>query len=513
MNGNPAKIFVPFWNTALNLLRSNMYWTLAHQEWLRIRRSADFHKNVGVKIFWGILIGFLMLEILGIGLFAGVILKEKFPQRNPVTIFNSILLFYFLSDLLMRIMGQKLQTLAAKPYLTLPIPRTTIVRYILARTLMTLFNVIPLLLFIPVSVNVVGAEGGAWAAIRWLVLLVSVMWMNCFIAATVKTKMLSYPRLSGIFMAVVFLIVGLGASGVIRLAETSSALFDSVVYWPPWLAVPMGLFAVVAYGAFHSFSRILQFDSVSQSSPQGLLRGEGRMFQQWGEIGRLIQLDLRMLFRNRRARPAVLVSLLMVFYGLFFFQEGELKHQSLFLLLIGFFLTGTLSVTYGSYTFSWESASFGVYTTRPLSWERLLWAKYVLMSIMTLLTFLMTGFYALFGWTIIFHNVVAVLFNIGVIAPLMLWLGTFARLRFDLDANAFSAQGKTVAHFGSVFVVLILMAVVYVAGWAVGGSNAGVALVGIMGLAGIFLRKRTIRMISAMAEKKKYAMIAGFRQR
>jgi hypothetical protein len=138
-----------------------MYLALALHEWKRIRRSAEFHKNLGTKIFWGFLIGLLMLEVLVFGILMGWILKEEFPGRNPVTVFNSFLLAYCFSDLLMRIMGQKLQTLSAKPYLILPVPRGVIVRYLMARTMMTLFNVLPLLFFVPVSITVVGASSSS----------------------------------------------------------------------------------------------------------------------------------------------------------------------------------------------------------------------------------------------------------------------------------------------------------------------------------------------------------------
>jgi len=243
------------------------------------------------------------------------------------------------------------------------------------------------------------------------------------------------------------------------------------------------------------------------------LSGDRAIFLRWGDVGRLILLDLRMMTRNRRSKPIIVIGVLMLFYGLLLFHDGKTTEQSFFLLFIGFFITGTLPVTYGSYTFSWESTSFGVYTTRPLSWEQFLWAKYVLMTLMTLTMFVCSGFYALYSWYIVLTNGVAALFNIGVSIPLMLWLGSFARLRFDLDANAFSAQGKTGSHFGAIFLVLLIILLLYLGGWLVLGPQAGVAVVASAGLLGILARKQIIKAIAASVQRKKYRMVEGFRQR
>jgi hypothetical protein len=340
------------------------------------------------------------------------------------------------------------------------------------------------------------------------------MWMNCFIAATIKTKMLSHPKAVGVLIASIIAVVGLGAGKVIPLAGISSSLFDAVVYSAGWLLVPVTMFSLVLWGAYGSFSRILHLDSVASSQGNRmLLSGDGAFFDRWNDIGRIILLDLRMLMRNRRSKPIVVIGLLMVFYGIILFRQQDATAPSVFLLLIGFFITGTLSVSYGSYTFSWESTSFGVYATRPLAWERFLQAKYILMSLMTAVAFILSGFYAIYGWQIVLTNAVAVLFNIGVSIPLMLWLGTFSCLRFDLDANAFSAQGKTGAHFGAIFLIILIISLLYLPGWLIQGSRGGIAVVAFAGILGIIGRKQIILAIAASVRKRKYRMVEGFRQR
>src|SRR6478609_516914 len=110
-------------------------------------RSKNTGKTVAVKVVMGILIFIMFLYVLALGIFLDKLLAEIFPNESLITSFCGIVLIYFLFDLLMRMQLQELPTLKVQPYLHLPVKRNTVVGYLALSSLMSFFNLWPVVLF------------------------------------------------------------------------------------------------------------------------------------------------------------------------------------------------------------------------------------------------------------------------------------------------------------------------------------------------------------------------------
>src|ERR1700761_6252215 len=106
-------------------------------------RSKNTGKSIAIRIVMGILILYLLLNVVFIAFFLDKILEKAFPTQDLVVSFSGILLYYFLIDLLMRFMLQELPTLKVQPYLHLPIKKNTVVRYLSFASLLSFFNLWP----------------------------------------------------------------------------------------------------------------------------------------------------------------------------------------------------------------------------------------------------------------------------------------------------------------------------------------------------------------------------------
>lgn len=90
-------------------------------EWKAFIRSASFGKNLTMKIIIGFLMIYFSLIFIGMGVGAFYVLKEM--KLEPLQTVNKFLIYYFLSDLMIRLLLQSIPVLNIKPLLVLPLKK------------------------------------------------------------------------------------------------------------------------------------------------------------------------------------------------------------------------------------------------------------------------------------------------------------------------------------------------------------------------------------------------------
>ena len=116
-------------------------------------RSAYWGKSLATSIGLGFLALYFSANFLFLGIFIPDILTKEFPNDDPVSKFNSFVLAYLGIDLIVRQLMQKLPTVSFKPLLLLNIRRKTIANYLMVRSLLSFFNLLPFFLFVPALSN------------------------------------------------------------------------------------------------------------------------------------------------------------------------------------------------------------------------------------------------------------------------------------------------------------------------------------------------------------------------
>ena len=117
--------------------------------WLSFRRSPTLTRNIFQTILLGFLAVYFILVMLGLALGIKFILEDTMPGQDLLLVIGGGIGYYFLSDLLMRYFLQKFPTLAIKPYMALPIKKSSLSHYILQRSLGSFFNILPLFFLVP----------------------------------------------------------------------------------------------------------------------------------------------------------------------------------------------------------------------------------------------------------------------------------------------------------------------------------------------------------------------------
>ena len=143
-------------------------------EWKQFRRASYFQKGLAIKI----LMAFVVLYFGGMALLFGggvfFIAKKAIPEVDPIETINKFLIFWFLFDLLFRYFMQQLPVMNVKPLMVIPIKRSTVIHYLLGKTSISFFNILPLFIFIPFSIVLLFHGYAVLNVLGWFVSVVAI---------------------------------------------------------------------------------------------------------------------------------------------------------------------------------------------------------------------------------------------------------------------------------------------------------------------------------------------------
>src|SRR6476620_325214 len=94
---------------------------LLSHSWLRFTRSASFTKDTATLVFTLILGVVMFIYALALGLTLDIIITKALQVEDAIYFLNSLLLYFFVFEFVMRYMMQNLPVLDIQPYLHLPL--------------------------------------------------------------------------------------------------------------------------------------------------------------------------------------------------------------------------------------------------------------------------------------------------------------------------------------------------------------------------------------------------------
>lgn len=81
--------------------------------------------------------------------------------------------------------------------------------------------------------------------------------------------------------------------------------------------------------------------------------------ERFGGMAPFLQLDLKLMWRNKRTKTQVFISLLFVFYGLIFYIQDIYANMMPMFAFLGIFMTGIFLANFGQFIPAWDSAHYG----------------------------------------------------------------------------------------------------------------------------------------------------------
>ncbi len=488
-------------------------WFLSHQ-WKEMTRSNFWQKSIAINVIIGFLLLLMLSYLILLGLFIDVILKESYPEGDIFYIFNGGLLYYLGIDLFARFFLYNLPIINVESYLHLPVKKNKIVNFILLKSSLNIFNALPLLVFIPFVVKVIIPGYSTLNAISWMLLMLILIINNSFLLHYLKRRFIDKPAIIGIFALLIIVVGVLDKFNIFSLTYYSSELITFLTYNQVFILIPVLILAIVYSVNFNYLKSRLTLEDVNVKKQKKIdSLSKVKYLQSFGDLGEMILLELKLVWRNKRAKSIINMSPLFLFYGFFFYPQEIYLNGYGFLIFVGIFMTGGIMFNYGQYMLSYESNYFDGIIANNVDFTKHFKAKYAVIVSTVILCYLLTIPYVYFGMKVLLINTATFLFNLGFLSMLLMYFSSNSRKRMDMTkSSAFNYQGLGASNWIMVLPFFLLPVLIWAPFSILGIPEWGVVSIGLIGIISLAFHKSLMKIVVKRFETKKHIIAEGFRE-
>ncbi|MBR9758295.1 MAG: hypothetical protein GYB39_09430 [Algicola sp.] len=480
-------------------------------EWKQYFRSSYWQKNMALNMLLVFFALYFMVTFLALGIALYPLLKDQFPDQDPLVIVNNYVFYWVIADVLMRFFFQKLPVMSVKPLLTLPVKRSKVINYVLRKSALSFFNVLPMFAVIPFGVMLLINDYPTVSVVVWMLTLLCVTLIINFLNFILESVS-AETELS--FLPVVVLAGGVFALNYFNIISFTNLVANGIntIYKTPLLiGVPI-LLLIVLYGVnFKMLRNQLFLDSALKSKVKEVSASNLEWTRKFGDSAPFMQLDLRLIWRNKRPRSSVFILIIGLLYGLFFYPNPTYNEMPWIYGFVGIFVTGIFLINFGQFVPAWDSGYYKMLMSQNIQYKQYLTSKFNLMAFSVVVMFVLSIPYVYFGWNILLAHLAAAIYNIGVNTHVILWGGSFNRKKIDLNQRAaFNYQGTgAVQWLIGIPLMLVPLAIFGAVSWLVNFEIACLTLA-LIGVVGIVFHQKLMKTIVGKYLTSKYKMIASF---
>ncbi len=486
--------------------------TLFSLAWRETIRSAYWGKSLATNIGLGFLALYFSLSFLVLGFAIPEILTKDFPDGDPVSKFNSILLAYFGIDLIIRQLMQKLPAVSFKPLLLQNIRRRKIADYLMVRSVFNFFNVLPFFLLLPVTFSMVAESHSGLATASWFLAIGILIFSNHFLAIYLKWRFneaeygffILFGALAGLF--------AINHFGIVDLSGAMGKLLDLILVNSS-LTLILIVLPVLFYFLNVNFLLSHMFVNLVSGKQKDEKVSDYSWLDKLGETGRFIALELRLIWRNKRPRSVAMMTLIMLFYGLLVYKDQNGQEPPEFIFILGgIILVGMFSISYGQFFPAWHSNYFSMLMCQRLKMKQFLQSFYMLVTVVSVACYIITLPYALMHTKVIYTHLAMLLYNLGVNIPLIFFIGLYSKKRMDLNqSSVMNYQGMGASQWVAGLPMLVGPIGLFYLFRLEFGVTGGYIGLGLIGFIGILFHSVIIDYFAKRYLKQKHQLIKNYK--
>jgi hypothetical protein len=452
-----------------------------------------------------------MFLIMGVALYP--LLKKMYPDDDPFIIANGFVFFWFLGDLFIRFFFQKLPVMSVKPLLTMPIKRSKVVNYVLGKSGFSFFNFLPLFAVIPFGIVLITKDYDASNVIVWMLTMLVITLISNFLNFIFES-ISAEIELS--FLPIIVTVGGLFALDNFNVIDLSQLFAQGVLYVvnnPIFILIPLAVLLIIYYFNFKILKKKLYLDNSLKVKTSEAKSTNLEWTKRFGAIAPFMQLDIKLLTRNKRTKSSLWMLGLGLLYGLFFYPQPMYREMEFMFAFIGIFVTGIFLINFGQFIPAWDSSYYKLLMSQNIQYKDYLKSKHTLMALSVIILFVLSIPYVYFGWKILIAHFAAAVYNVGVNTHVILFGGAFNRKKIALDQKAaFNFQGTgAVQWLIGIPLMLVPMAIFGIINWLV-NFEVAIATLLTLGLLGIVFHHKIMNAIVRKYQDSKYKMINAFSQ-
>ncbi|MDW5289021.1 DUF5687 family protein [Formosa sp. PL04] len=481
-------------------------------EWKQFSRAAYFKKGIFIKIILAIVV--LYFSVIAVALGAGIyyILEKQMPDSDPLVVVNNFLIYWFLFDIVFRFFMQQLPVINVKPLMLLPVKRSKVIHFLLGKTVLSFFNILPLLMFVPFVVVLIINGYPVGHVLLWLLgiicITLSINFTNFLIN---KNNIVFYAVVS-----VLAVLIGLEYYGVYRISEPIGLALNAM-YTHMYLVVIPFLACVGLYILNFKYIRSgFYLDNVVSKKVKEVQTTDLSWFDRFGTMGPFLKNDIKLIWRNKRPKQVLMMAFMFLFYGVIFFTNKSYEETPAILAFAAMFVTGGFLISFGQLIPSWDSEYYKLLMSQNIQYKTYLESKWYLLSVAVLISFVLSTPYLYFGWKTYGMIAAGASFNIGLNSYITLFGGALNRTPVELNvkAKAFSnMQGFNPTQMLIAIPKLVLPMLLFYLPYKLINFNAGIIVLGVSGILGVAFKGFFLNLIEKVYQKGKYKTIAAYSEK
>jgi len=462
--------------------------------------------------FLGLFAIYLIINMVVLGFILGSIIEEYFPDQDLLEVAGGLIVYYFIGDILTRYFIQKFPAFSIKPYKILPIKKGAIAHNFLFRSLGSFFNILPLFFLVPFFFKEIVPNYPSTTAFGFALFAIGMILFNNFLAFGIDKAMALNRNWVGLILVGIIATLFLESRGYIAIFPHLKLFAASIIKNPLLSAIPLALASLLYVGLQKFLTNNLSLEeSTNGRKFYGSAMPTG-LFARFGQAGTLMDLELKLMLRSKRARSYLIFSLLFLLYPLTMYNQNS-ENSPYMLLVFGLLQTGMIALNHGQLLLSWNSLHFDLLQSRGHTFYDIFSAKYYILTISCLLTYILCLPYFFLDPTIILFNTVMLFFNVSFSLFAYLLLASYNSLRVDPnEGSAFSFSGFGAAHYLIGIPIVGVPCLLYWLGALVGGKIGGILLISLIGIIGIVFHKAFIQFCVNNFKRNRYKISAAFRK-
>ncbi|GAA0872782.1 DUF5687 family protein [Gangjinia marincola] len=491
-----------------------MYKHFISLQWKSFFRSASLGKSIALKILMAFLAIYFAVAflVMGVALYPG--LKKVFPDQDPVVLVNRLVLLWLAAELVIRFFMQTLPVISIKPLLINNVPKKKVVHFVLLKSFVSFFNLLDLLIIIPFAVF--AAKEGDYGALNmaaWAFAMICLVYATNYANFLIKKKFADNLKAFLPFIIVAVVLIVLEYLDIFRITAFTGKMLNALIIQPYLAIIPLLIVVGLYVWNFNVLNSRFYLDASLKTKTKEAETTDLSWTRRFGEIAPFLQLDLKLIWRNKRPKTTIWLSLVLLGYGLIFYPQETYQGMPAFFVFVGIFMTGIFMINFGQFIPSWDSGYYSMMMSQNIPLRKYLASKAGLITFSVVVLFLLSIPYVYFGWNILALNVACALYNIGVNIPVLLFAGSFNKKKIDLEKSPFmNYQGTGATQWLVSLPLMLLPLLIWYGVYKLIGFDAATIVLGVLGIIGIALRGYFMNIIAGYYRKNKYSMIAGFKQ-
>ena len=420
---------------------------LQSHQWKAFLRHPMFERNLALKIFMFIIFLFLGVELLAMGFFLDTLLLEVGTYTYAIDVFNSLWVYLFVFDFLIKYLFKQNQSMQIASYLALPVKRNRLFNFLLTKEFSNIWNLYFLFLLIPFAFKAITPYWNFGIALLYILFFYSICIGNSLLVNIANNLLKRNGWFFFLPFVIVAAIIGLPFFVDVNYGDYTYRLGEMLLDNNGMVWVAQLLILAVLWWCNLRLMRGQLYVEMQGKKASGAASFSGLSFlDRLGELGEFINLELKMLARSKRLRSQLYaIVFLIVYYFFMIYTAHTMFTESTFMLVFfTMFTIGGLGLIMSQYMFMAESSFFDGLMSRRHNLQNMVKGKYllyvsygVIMALFMLIPVFSGKLDLLFLISVFFYT-------IGFLFFLMFQNAVYNKTYFDLfDSGMFNWKGTS----------------------------------------------------------------------